>query len=76
MLASLPEGPLRVADRECGSPRTPRPCAGQAYEGFLVGEALATAADPEARTREFAAALSEERNREAAEEITEGTKAG
>ncbi len=76
MLASLPEGPLRVAESGMRKPEDAAALRGAGYEGFLVGEALATAADPEARTREFAAALSEERNREAAEEITEGTKAG
>ncbi len=76
MLASLPEGPLRVAESGMRKPKDAAALRGAGYKGFLVGEALATAADPEARTREFAAALSEERNREAAEEITEGTKAG
>ncbi len=53
----LPEGFLRVAESGLRSPLDAVSLLAAGYRGFLVGEALAAAADPEARTREFADAL-------------------
>jgi indole-3-glycerol phosphate synthase len=58
MAALLPEGVLRVAESGLRSPGDAAALGAAGYRGFLVGEALATAADPEARTREFVAAIS------------------
>ena len=55
----LPEGPLHVAESGLRSPRDAADLLAAGYRGFLVGEALATAADPEERTREFVDALGE-----------------
>jgi indole-3-glycerol phosphate synthase len=54
----LPKGTLRVAESGMRSPEDAAASLAAGYRGFLVGEALATAADPEARTREFVAAIS------------------
>jgi indole-3-glycerol phosphate synthase len=53
----IPEGPLRVAESGMRSPDDASALRAAGYQGFLVGEALATAADPEKRVREFAAAI-------------------
>jgi len=53
----LPEGCFRVAESGLRSPRDAAALLAAGYRGFLVGEALAASADPEARTREFADAL-------------------
>jgi indole-3-glycerol phosphate synthase len=57
MARLLPEGSFRVAESGLRSPEDAATLLAAGYRGFLVGEALATAADPESRTREFAAAL-------------------
>jgi len=57
MARLLPEGFLRVAESGLRSPADAVSLLSAGYRGFLVGEALAAAADPEARTREFADAL-------------------
>lgn len=57
MAALLPEGTMRVAESGLSSPQGAAALLAAGYRGFLVGEALATAQDPEARTREFTAAL-------------------
>ena len=53
----IPEGSLRVARIGDASPEDASTLRAAGYRGFLVGEALATAADPEKRIREFAAAI-------------------
>jgi indole-3-glycerol phosphate synthase len=53
----LPQGPLLVAESGMRSPSAAAALLASGYRGFLVGEALATADDPEARTREFEKAL-------------------
>jgi indole-3-glycerol phosphate synthase len=55
----LPERYFRVAESGIRSPEDAAALLASGYRGFLVGEALATAADPEKRAREFTAALSE-----------------
>jgi indole-3-glycerol phosphate synthase len=57
MARLLPERYLRVAESGMRSPEDAVKLFAAGYRGFLVGEALATAADPESRAREFAAAL-------------------
>jgi indole-3-glycerol phosphate synthase len=56
----LPEGPFRVAESGMRAPGDASSLLAAGFEGFLVGEALATAADPEAATRAFAAAIRRE----------------
>jgi len=58
MARLMPEGPLRVAESGMRAPGDAAALRAAGYQGFLVGEALATAADPEARVREFAGAIS------------------
>jgi indole-3-glycerol phosphate synthase len=58
MARLLPERHLRVAESGMRSPEDAAALLAAGYRGFLVGEALATAANPETRAREFAAALS------------------
>jgi indole-3-glycerol phosphate synthase len=53
----LPEDSFRVAESGLRDPGDLAALLAAGYRGFLVGEALAAATDPEARTREFAAAL-------------------
>jgi indole-3-glycerol phosphate synthase len=57
MIRLLPEDCLRVAESGMRSPEDAAALLAVGYRGFLVGEALAASADPETRTREFAAAL-------------------
>jgi indole-3-glycerol phosphate synthase len=57
MARLLPEDRLRVAESGMRSPADAAGLLAAGYRGFLVGEALATAADPEGRVREFAAAI-------------------
>ncbi len=57
----LPRERLRVAESGIRSPADAAELLAAGYRGFLVGEALATAADPEKRVREFAAAIKEEK---------------
>jgi indole-3-glycerol phosphate synthase len=57
-LARLLAGaPFSVAESGLRKPEDAAELAAAGYRGFLVGEALATASDPEAATRGFAAAL-------------------
>ena len=53
----LPHDRLRVAESGIRSPADAAELLAAGYRGFLVGEALATAADPEERAREFTAAI-------------------
>jgi indole-3-glycerol phosphate synthase len=58
MAGLLPDAMLRVAESGIRAPSDAAELLRAGYRGFLVGEALATSAEPEARAREFAAALS------------------
>jgi len=58
MVRLLPEGCLRVAESGIRSPEDAVALLAAGYRGFLIGEALATATDPESRVKEFGAALS------------------
>jgi indole-3-glycerol phosphate synthase len=53
----LPEGALRVAESGMKEPKDAAALRAAGFDAFLVGEALATAPDPEAATKEFIAAL-------------------
>jgi indole-3-glycerol phosphate synthase len=53
----LPEGALRVAESGMKEPRDAAALRAAGFDAFLVGEALATAADPESATRAFAEAV-------------------
>jgi indole-3-glycerol phosphate synthase len=57
LLRLLPKGPARVAESGLLTPAATASLREAGYEGFLVGEALATASDPESATRNFAAAI-------------------
>jgi indole-3-glycerol phosphate synthase len=61
MASLLPEGPLLVAESGLRAPEDAAALFAVGYRGFLIGEALATAADPESRTREFARAIANKR---------------
>jgi indole-3-glycerol phosphate synthase len=56
----LPEGALRVAESGMKEPRDAAVLRAAGFDAFLVGEALATAADPEAATRAFVSAITGE----------------
>lgn len=57
LLGFLPSGPLHVAESGMRSPEDAAVLRSWGYRGFLIGEALATAPDPEARTRDFSKAI-------------------
>ena len=57
LLGFLPPGPLRVAESGMRSPEDAAALCSWGYRGFLVGEALATAPDPESRAKDFSAAI-------------------
>jgi indole-3-glycerol phosphate synthase len=57
LAALLPEGPARVAESGMRSTGDAAALRRAGFDCFLVGEALATSADPEATAREFAAAI-------------------
>jgi len=49
----LPQGVLRVAESGMKEPKDAAALRALGFDAFLIGEALATAADPERATREF-----------------------
>jgi len=53
----LPAGPLRVAESGMRSPEDAVALVQAGFQGFLIGEALATSQDPESKTRDFSAAI-------------------
>jgi indole-3-glycerol phosphate synthase len=53
----LPEGASRVAESGMKEPKDAAALRAAGFDAFLIGEALATAPDPEAAAREFTAAL-------------------
>jgi indole-3-glycerol phosphate synthase len=57
LAALLPSGPILVAESGLRSGADAAALRGSLFRGFLVGEALATAADPEAKAREFVEAI-------------------
>jgi len=57
LIGLLPEGTLRVAESGMKVPKDAAALRAAGFDAFLVGEALATAPNPEAATREFIAAL-------------------
>jgi indole-3-glycerol phosphate synthase len=57
LVGLLPDGPLKIAESGLKSPEAAAELRRSGFQGFLVGEALATAADPEARTGEFVSAI-------------------
>ncbi len=58
MARLLPVGTVRVAESGLKAPADAAALRRSGYRGFLVGEALAAAADPEAAARAFAEAIS------------------
>jgi indole-3-glycerol phosphate synthase len=57
LLGLLPEGPMRVAESGMKEPKDAADLRAAGFEAFLVGEALATAPDPETRVKEFISAI-------------------
>lgn len=57
LLGRLPPGALRVAESGMKVPGDAAALRAAGFDAFLVGETLATAPDPEARTREFVTAI-------------------
>jgi len=57
LFGKLPEGTPRIAESGIRSPRDVAALRAAGFEGFLVGEALATATDPEAATRALVDAI-------------------
>jgi indole-3-glycerol phosphate synthase len=60
LLGLLPKGALRVAESGMKEPRDAAALRAAGFDAFLVGEALATAVDPEAAARAFVQALAAE----------------
>jgi indole-3-glycerol phosphate synthase len=60
LLGLLPEGVLRVAESGMKEPRDAAALRAAGFDAFLVGEALATAVDPEAAARAFVQAIAAE----------------
>jgi indole-3-glycerol phosphate synthase len=57
LVGLLPQGIMRIAESGIRSPEDAKALCAAGFDGLLVGEALATAADPEAATRQLAAAI-------------------
>jgi indole-3-glycerol phosphate synthase len=69
MARLLPAGALLVAESGMREPGDAAALKAVGYRGFLIGEALATAADPEERTRQFAAAIQGKNQRQPRNEL-------
>jgi indole-3-glycerol phosphate synthase len=59
LVGLMPKGILRIAESGIKSPEDAAALGAAGFDGFLIGEALAAAADPEAATRQFVAAIAE-----------------